>query len=173
MRGAEAVHVWWEARKGEGNAAKHGISFDDAATVFLDPEAFDGPDLQHSSAESRCLRLRRSAGGHVLMIADTFRRSGDGGSDPDHQRTACEPTRACGVHGARLTFVTFPIHRRHISSERKHAGAGGVPDPHQRRSGPARSQGRCVAARSARADRGSVRRSQRTGMAASKRHSAM
>jgi len=47
----------WAPRKAEANAAKHGISFDDAVTVFLDPEALDGPDLQHSSAESRFLRL--------------------------------------------------------------------------------------------------------------------
>jgi uncharacterized protein (DUF4415 family) len=43
----------WDPRKAEANAAKHGISFDDAVTIFLDPEALDGPDLQHSSAESR------------------------------------------------------------------------------------------------------------------------
>jgi uncharacterized protein (DUF4415 family) len=41
-----------------------GVSFDDAVTVFLDPEALDGPDLEHSSAESRFLRLGRSRGGH-------------------------------------------------------------------------------------------------------------
>ncbi len=67
----------WDPRKAEANAAKHGISFDDAVTVFLDPEALDGPDLQHSSAESRFLRLGRSARGHVLMVAYTFRRNGD------------------------------------------------------------------------------------------------
>ena len=67
----------WDPRKAEANAAKHGISFEDAVTVFLDPEALDGPDQQHSSAESRFLRLGRSAGGHMLMVAYTFRRSGD------------------------------------------------------------------------------------------------
>jgi uncharacterized protein len=46
-------------------------------TVFLDPKALDGPDLQHSSAESRFLRLGRSARRHVLMVACKFRRSGD------------------------------------------------------------------------------------------------
>ena len=66
-----------DPRKAKANAAKHGVSFEDAVTVFLDPEALDGPDLQHSSAESRLLRLGRSAGGHVLMVAYTFRRSGD------------------------------------------------------------------------------------------------
>ena len=33
----------WDPRKAEANAAKHGVSFDEAVTVFLDPEAFDGP----------------------------------------------------------------------------------------------------------------------------------
>ena len=43
----------WDPRKAEANAVKHGVTFDDAVTVFLDPDALDGPDLQHSSAESR------------------------------------------------------------------------------------------------------------------------
>jgi uncharacterized DUF497 family protein len=67
----------WDPRKAEANAAKHGVSFDDAVTVFLDPEALDGPDLQHSSAEARYRRLGRSADGRVLIVADTIRRSGD------------------------------------------------------------------------------------------------
>ena len=65
-----------DPRKAEANAAKHGVSFEDAVTVFLDPEAFDGPD-RHQSTESRFLRLGRAAGGQVLMVAYTFRRSGD------------------------------------------------------------------------------------------------
>ena len=41
----------WDPRKAEANAVKHGVTFDDAVTVFLDPDALDGPDLQHSSAD--------------------------------------------------------------------------------------------------------------------------
>ena len=67
----------WDPRKAQANAAKHGVWFEDAVTVFLDPEALDGPDLQHSSAESRFLRLGRSGERTVLMVASTFRRSGD------------------------------------------------------------------------------------------------
>lgn len=67
----------WDPRKPEANAAKHGVSFDDAVTVFLDPEALDGPDLQHSSAEPRLQRLGRAADGRVLMVAYTITRSGD------------------------------------------------------------------------------------------------
>ena len=67
----------WDPRKAEANAAKHGVSFDDAVTVFLDGTALDGPDLQHSKAELRFLRLGRAADGRVLMVAYTLRRSGD------------------------------------------------------------------------------------------------
>jgi hypothetical protein len=67
----------WDPRKAEANAAKHGVTFDEAVTVFLDPDALDGPDLQHSSAESRFRRLGRSADGRVLMVAYTLRRHGD------------------------------------------------------------------------------------------------
>lgn len=68
----------WDPRKAETNAAKHGVAFDDAVTVFLDPDALDGPDLVHSSAESRFRRLGQSADGRVLMVAYTLRSSADG-----------------------------------------------------------------------------------------------
>ena len=58
----------WDPRKAEANAVKHGVTFDDAVTVFLDPDAFDGPDLQHSSAESRFRRLGRAADGQSWPI---------------------------------------------------------------------------------------------------------
>ena len=67
----------WDPRKARANLLKHAVSFDEAATVFLDAEALDGPDLLHSMAESRFLRLGRSSEGRVLMVAYTLRRSGD------------------------------------------------------------------------------------------------
>lgn len=67
----------WDPRKAEANAAKHGVTFDDAVSVFLDTDALDGPDLQHSTAEPRSLRLGRAADGRVLMVAYTLRSSGD------------------------------------------------------------------------------------------------
>jgi uncharacterized DUF497 family protein len=45
--------------------------------VFLDGDALDGPDLQHSNVEMRFLRLGRAADGRVLMVAYTIRGSGD------------------------------------------------------------------------------------------------
>ncbi len=67
----------FDPRKAEANAAKHGVSFDDAVTVFLDANALDGQDLQHSEAEPRSLRLGLAADGCVLMVAYTLRRSGN------------------------------------------------------------------------------------------------
>jgi uncharacterized DUF497 family protein len=51
------------------------VSFDDAVTVFLDDNALDGPDVQHSRAEARVRRLGRAADGRVLIVAYTLRRS--------------------------------------------------------------------------------------------------
>jgi uncharacterized DUF497 family protein len=59
----------WDPRKAEANAAKHGVTFDNVVTVFLDPDALDGSDLLHSSTESRFRRLGRSADGRVLIVA--------------------------------------------------------------------------------------------------------
>lgn len=65
----------WDPRKALSNADKHGVTFDEAVTVFLDTNALDGPDLEHSAGEARFLRLGRSADGRVLMVAYTFRSS--------------------------------------------------------------------------------------------------
>lgn len=68
----------WDARKAAANRAKHGVSFEEAGTVFGDPDALDGPDLRHSGEESRFLRLGRAATGHVVIVAYTLRRQQDG-----------------------------------------------------------------------------------------------
>jgi uncharacterized DUF497 family protein len=66
----------WDARKAAANAA-HGVTFDDAVTVFVDANALDGPYLAHSEAEPRHLRLGTAADGRVLMVAYTIRRRAD------------------------------------------------------------------------------------------------
>ena len=65
----------WDAHKAAANLAKHGVAFEEAATVFGDPDALDGPDIQHSVGEARFLRLGRSVLGHVLIVAYTLRTS--------------------------------------------------------------------------------------------------
>jgi uncharacterized DUF497 family protein len=70
----------WDGRKAAANHAKHGVSFEEAVTVFADPNALDGPDLRHSEPEPRFLRLGRAVTGRVLIVAYTLRRRGDGES---------------------------------------------------------------------------------------------
>ena len=87
----------WDPRKAEANAAKHGVSFEDAVTVFLDPEALDGPDVQHSSAESRFLRLghppadtcswSRTRSGEVAMPKRSGSSARGGRADASVRRT--------------------------------------------------------------------------------------
>jgi uncharacterized DUF497 family protein len=67
----------WDANKAATNLRKHGVSFGEAATVFADPDALDGPDLPHSAQEVRFLRLGRSLTGRVLMVAYTVRGVSD------------------------------------------------------------------------------------------------
>jgi uncharacterized DUF497 family protein len=67
----------WDAKKAAANLAKHGVSFEEAATVFADPEALDGPDVRHSGEEPRFLRLGRSALDRIVIVAYTLRRSGN------------------------------------------------------------------------------------------------
>ena len=64
----------WDARKALGNLKKHGISFEEAVTVFGDPEALDWEDIEHSSAETRSVRLGFSVAGRILFVVYATRR---------------------------------------------------------------------------------------------------
>ena len=66
----------WDSAKAKANLLKHDVSFDEAATVFFDSDALDGPDELHSHAETRFRRLGKSVDGRVLMVAYTVRRAG-------------------------------------------------------------------------------------------------
>jgi len=66
----------WDPQKAQANQLKHGVSFEEAATAFLDPEGLDGEDLGHSLGEPRRLRLAKSSAGRVLVIVYTERRRG-------------------------------------------------------------------------------------------------
>jgi uncharacterized protein len=67
----------WNPIKASSNYQKHGVRFEEAITVFSDPNALDGPDVLHSGQEVRFLRIGLSDGGHLLTVAYTFRRIGD------------------------------------------------------------------------------------------------
>ncbi len=68
----------WDARKALGNLEKHGVSFEEAATVFADPDALEWEDFGHSLVEGRFKRLGRSVAGRLLILIYTVRRMKDG-----------------------------------------------------------------------------------------------
>jgi uncharacterized DUF497 family protein len=67
----------WDTRKAAANQDKHRLSFEEAASVFGDLDALDGPDVRHSRQEARYLCLGQAVTGRVLMVAYTRRRRGD------------------------------------------------------------------------------------------------
>jgi len=62
----------WDPEKARGNRRKHGVSFEQAASVFRDPRALSVYDPEHSRAEDRWLTLGLSADGGVLVVHHTF-----------------------------------------------------------------------------------------------------
>lgn len=59
----------WDRHKAETNVTKHGVSFDEASTVFGDPLARIFDDEDHSQAEQRELIIGDSVQGHLLVVS--------------------------------------------------------------------------------------------------------
>ena len=60
----------WDAKKAHANLSKHGITFEEAATVFDDPRAVDAADLfEHD----RFVIIGRSARDRVLFVVHAVR----------------------------------------------------------------------------------------------------
>ena len=61
----------WNEEKAASNLAKHGVLFQEAATVFGDPlsDTFDDPD--HSIEEHRFLIIGTSEQGKMLIVSHT------------------------------------------------------------------------------------------------------
>jgi hypothetical protein len=68
----------WDARKAAGNFEKHGVSFEEAVTVFADPDALEWEDMEHSDQENRFKRLGLSWKGRVLILVYSYRRLKNG-----------------------------------------------------------------------------------------------
>ena len=67
----------WDAGKATRNLKKHGVSFEEAATVFADPDALEWEDLEHSHKENRFKRLGISSQGRILILVYSYRRTKD------------------------------------------------------------------------------------------------
>lgn len=58
----------WDEDKSEANRKKHQVRFDEAQTVFLDPQAIDLYDEDHSETEDRFVRIGLSGKLKVLLV---------------------------------------------------------------------------------------------------------
>ena len=67
----------WDPEKAAGNRAKHGVTFEQAATVFRDPLALSLYDNEHSETEERWLTLGLDENGVLLVVSHTFEELGD------------------------------------------------------------------------------------------------
>ena len=63
----------WDSSKAAGNLARHGVSFEEAATVFRDVLSATGADPDHSFDEDRFVTIGVSTAGPLLAIAHTDR----------------------------------------------------------------------------------------------------
>lgn len=59
----------WDPRKAKANERKHAVSFEEAATVFLDPFALTFDDPDHSVDERRFITLGESERRRILFVA--------------------------------------------------------------------------------------------------------
>jgi uncharacterized protein len=69
------VRFEWHSPKTAANAQKHGISFDEASSVFSDDHALLLPDPDHSVAEDRFILLGLSAYLRTLVVVHCYRES--------------------------------------------------------------------------------------------------
>ena len=63
----------WDPKKSNANKQKHGIMFEEAATVFADPLAISFTDPDHSLAEERYLSFGMSRTRHLLVVSHVDR----------------------------------------------------------------------------------------------------
>lgn len=66
----------WDDRKNEANKKKHGISFDEAKTVFYDENAIRYFDPDHSDDEDRFLMVGVSQHIRILIVCHCFMKEG-------------------------------------------------------------------------------------------------
>jgi uncharacterized protein len=71
------LHFEWDEHKARTNASKHGVTFEDAKSVFRDDQArlIDDPD--HSEDEDRFVLLGLSSNLKLLVVCHCYRSEGN------------------------------------------------------------------------------------------------
>lgn len=71
--GAWDLEFEWNPLKAAANLKKHGVSFDEARTIFGDEKLLVAPDREHSDDEARSLAVGLSQAGRFLTVCFTDR----------------------------------------------------------------------------------------------------
>ena len=67
----------WDAAKAQANVKKHGVSFDEARSVFYDDFAVQFFDAEHAEDETRFLMLGISSEARLLLVCHCERDAGE------------------------------------------------------------------------------------------------
>ena len=67
------IEFEWNSKKDRANLKKHGVSFEEAKTIFNDPHVITFHDPDHSEMENRFLSAGVSEKGRFLTISHTDR----------------------------------------------------------------------------------------------------
>lgn len=70
-----SLAVTWDPAKARANEKKHGVSFIEAQTVFVDEHARLVDDPEHSADEDRFILLGLSARLRVLVVVHAYREA--------------------------------------------------------------------------------------------------
>jgi uncharacterized DUF497 family protein len=62
----------WDPAKAAGNTDKHGVTFEEAMTVFRDPLARTILDPDHGTDEERWVTLGAASSGNLLVVVHTW-----------------------------------------------------------------------------------------------------
>ena len=69
------IRFEWHPAKNRANRRKHGVSFEEAETVFADEHALLIDDPDHSATEARFVLLGLSVRFRVLLVVHSYRES--------------------------------------------------------------------------------------------------
>lgn len=62
------VNFTWDQQKNKTNQKKHGISFEEAVTVFFDLNQLSIPDIEHSEFDERWVTIGTSKNTRILVV---------------------------------------------------------------------------------------------------------
>lgn len=65
------VRIEWDRDKAEGNLKKHGVSFQEASTVFADFHSITIEDSEHSISEQRYWTIGVTSQGRLIIVTHT------------------------------------------------------------------------------------------------------